>query len=125
MGNILLASIVYYGLEMKIHNTRSNIALIATSIHLLMNGSQVLKNILKETINFETFFDINLLPFLEIIDKNQIAKRIKKETKNYEEHGDYEIIFDNIILSEPGQIKFHALNLRIKEGENVFIYEPN
>lgn len=66
MGNFLLASIVYYGLEMKIHNTRANIALIATSIHLLMNGSQVLKNILKETINFETFFNINLIPFLEM-----------------------------------------------------------
>ena len=64
MGNILLASIVYYGLEAKVHHTRSNIALIATSIHLLMNGSQVLKNILKETINFESFFRINLIPFL-------------------------------------------------------------
>lgn len=47
MGNILLATIVYYGLEMKIHHSRANIALIATSIHLLMNGSQVLKTILK------------------------------------------------------------------------------
>jgi len=47
IGNILLASIVYVGLESKIHQNRSNIALMATSIHLLMNGSQVIKNILK------------------------------------------------------------------------------
>jgi len=71
MGNLLLASIVYYGLESKVHHSRSNMALIATSIHLLMNGSQVLKNILKETINFETFFKINLVPFLEVTEKNE------------------------------------------------------
>ena len=51
-SNMLLAAVVYYSLQMQIHNNRSNLALIATSIHLLMNGSQVLKNIVKETISF-------------------------------------------------------------------------
>lgn len=61
MSVLLLAGAVSYGLEMKVHNTGSNIALIATSIHLLMNGSTVLKNIVKDTISFETFFLINLV----------------------------------------------------------------
>jgi len=51
---------------MKIHDNTSNIAMIATSIHLLMNGSQVLKNIVKDTVTFESFFLINLVPFLNI-----------------------------------------------------------
>ena len=48
------------------HGAASNIALIATSIHLLMNGSQVLRNIVKDTVTFESFFLINLAPFLHI-----------------------------------------------------------
>lgn len=51
-SNILLAAVVYYGMEMQIHDNRSNLALIATSIHLLMNGSTVVKNIVKDTISF-------------------------------------------------------------------------
>ena len=51
MSVILLAGAVAYGLEMKLHST-GNIAMIATVIHLLMNGSQVLKNIVRETVAF-------------------------------------------------------------------------
>jgi hypothetical protein len=47
MSVVLLSVIVAYGMKMKMHNNRHNIALIATTIHLLMNGSQVLKNIVK------------------------------------------------------------------------------
>jgi ABC-type multidrug transport system fused ATPase/permease subunit len=122
MGNLLLASIVYYGLESKVHHSRSNMALIATSIHLLMNGSQVLKNILKETINFETFFKINLVPFLELTDKRD---KIHLNKNNCEKPVGYEIKFDSVILYEPGEMKPRPLNLKIKEGEHVLIYEPN
>jgi hypothetical protein len=61
MSVLLLATTVSYGLDMKMHHSASNIALIATSIHLLMNGSQVLKNIVKDTISFESFFSINIV----------------------------------------------------------------
>lgn len=111
MGNFLLASIVYYGLESKVHHTRSNMALIATSIHLLMNGSQVLKNILKETINFETFFRINLVPFLEVIEERD-SHYLNKD--NCERPKGHEIKFDSIILMEPGEMKARPLNLKIK-----------
>ena len=52
MSVLLLAGAVFYGLEMKVHNNQSNIAMIATEIHLLMNGSQVLKNIVKDSVSF-------------------------------------------------------------------------
>jgi hypothetical protein len=33
-----------------------------------MNISEVLKTIIREMLTFETFFSINLLPFIEIAD---------------------------------------------------------
>ena len=68
MSIILLACAVFYGLDMKIHHSSSKIALIATGIHLLMNGSQVLKNIVKDSVAFESFFLINIVKNTIIID---------------------------------------------------------
>lgn len=66
MSVVLLAGAVAYGLEMKMHST-TNIAMIATLIHLLMNGSQVLKNIVRDTVAFETFFLINIVIILSYL----------------------------------------------------------
>jgi hypothetical protein len=49
---ILLVMAFYYGLEIKIAGSNFNLALIGTTIHLLLNVSEVLKNIVKLTINF-------------------------------------------------------------------------
>lgn len=126
MGIILLAAVVYYGMESNLHNNRSNLALIATSIHLLMNGSQVLKSIVKDTISFETFFLINLVPFLEINnEKIRAEKEIFNIYVNNRRPSGYDLEFDEIVLKEPGEISAkHPLSFRIKEGEYVLIFEP-
>lgn len=49
---MLLSAAVSYGLDLKMHSYRTNLAIIATSIHLLMNASQVLKSLVKDTIGF-------------------------------------------------------------------------
>ena len=59
---ILLAFAFQYGMEMKLHGRGT--AVIATSIFLLMNLSEVLKSIVKLTVNLETFFTINMVPDL-------------------------------------------------------------
>lgn len=46
---------------MKLHHREQRISVIATSIFLLMNISEVLKTIIWEMLNFETFFAINLV----------------------------------------------------------------
>ena len=45
---------------MKLHGRST--AVIATSIFLLMNLSEVLKAIVKLTVNVETFFSLNMVP---------------------------------------------------------------
>jgi len=62
---MLLVMAFFYGLEIKLDGNHYNIALIGTTIHLLLNVSEVLKNIVKLIINFETFFNINIAPFVE------------------------------------------------------------
>jgi len=46
---------------MKIHEST---AFIATTIFLLMNLFEVLKKIVKLTVNLETFFHLNIVYFL-------------------------------------------------------------
>lgn len=57
----ILAIGIEYGIEMKLHHREQRISVIATSIFLLMNISEVLKTIIWEMLNFETFFSINLV----------------------------------------------------------------
>ena len=64
----LLTLGIEYGIEMKIHHREQRISVVATSIFLLMNISEVLKTIIREMLAFETFFSINLVPFMEIGD---------------------------------------------------------
>ena len=61
----LLGLSFQYGLQMKLHGRGT--AVIATSIFLLMNLSQVLKSIVKLTINLQTFFAINMVQYFFII----------------------------------------------------------
>lgn len=56
---ILLGLSFEYGRDMKLHGRGT--AVIATSIFLLMNLSEVLKAIVKLTINVETFFSLNMV----------------------------------------------------------------
>lgn len=58
----LLAIAIEYGIEMKVHHRDQRISVIATSIFLLMNISEVLKTIIWEMLHFETFFSINIVP---------------------------------------------------------------
>jgi len=59
----LLVIGIEYGIEMKAHHHNQSISIIATSIFLLMNISEVLKTIIWEMLNFETFFNINIVIF--------------------------------------------------------------
>ena len=61
---VILSTLVFYGLKLKMHEARDNIALIATSIHLLLNGSVVLKNIVRDSVTFFNFFTINIVKTL-------------------------------------------------------------
>ena len=72
MSVVLLAGAVSYGLQMKMHST-ANIAVIATLILLLMNGSQVLKNIVRDTVAFETFFLINIVIIYTTLDSLPVS----------------------------------------------------
>lgn len=49
---------------MKTSGKTYSTALVGTGIHLLLNVSEVLKGLVKLSINFETFFNINIVPFL-------------------------------------------------------------
>jgi hypothetical protein len=56
---LLLGFSFQYSLDMKLHGRGT--AVIATSIFLLMNLSEVLKSIVKLAVNLETFFAINMV----------------------------------------------------------------
>ena len=60
----LLAIGIEYGIEMKTHHRDQRISVIATSIFLLMNISEVLKTIIWEMLRFETFFAINIVQYI-------------------------------------------------------------
>lgn len=58
---LILALGFEYGIEMKLSHRDQRISVVATSIFLLMNISEVLKTIIWEMLHFETFFSLNLV----------------------------------------------------------------
>ena len=63
---MIFSVVLDYGLQSKVQGNSKSIALIATMIHLLIGVFDVLKTIVKDTVNFETFFRINLVTFYVI-----------------------------------------------------------
>lgn len=53
-----------YGLQSKVEGNSKSIAEVATMLHLLIGVFDVLKTIVKDSVNFETFFKINLVLFI-------------------------------------------------------------
>jgi hypothetical protein len=115
---------------MKIHGKST--AVIATTIFLLINLSDVLKTIVKLTVNLETFFALNMEPFMEFALPNNPLY-----PENYENPSlmtssklishNYEIIFRNVIfdyhysLGKINEIEKNPLTLEIPQGEKILL----
>lgn len=63
MSLIIFSYVLNYGLQSKVEGNSKSIAEVATMLHLLVGVFDVLKVIVKDTVNFETFFRINLVHF--------------------------------------------------------------
>lgn len=57
-----------YGTIIKIKEGEQNEALIAVSVMLLFNLSEVLKNIMQTLVRLESFFRLKLISIIEVID---------------------------------------------------------
>ncbi len=117
---------------MKIHHRDQRISVIATSIFLLMNISEVLKTIIREMLTFETFFSINLLPFIEIAgtprpldDDDDYYPNNTSVLSSVPSFSGHKLEFHNLLLEEPGEVmaKNNIFSLVIEEGEIVLLYE--
>ncbi len=58
---MIFSYVLDYGLQSKVEGNTKSIAEVATMIHLLIGVFDVLKTIVKDSVNFETFFKINLV----------------------------------------------------------------
>lgn len=58
---LIFAYVLNYGLQSKVTGNSKSIAEVGTMIHLLVGIFDVLKTIVKDSVNFETFFKINIV----------------------------------------------------------------
>jgi ABC-type cobalamin/Fe3+-siderophores transport system ATPase subunit len=127
----LLTIGIEYGIEMKIHHREQRISVIATSIFLLMNISEVLKTIIREMLTFETFFSINLIPFIEIADAprplDDDGEEVQLSSLVAPAFEGHRLEFHNLLLEEPGEVlsKNSIFSLTVEEGEIVLLYEKD
>ncbi len=58
---IIFAYVLNLGLKSKVEGNSKSIASVATMIHLLIGVFDVLKTIVRDSVNMETFFKINMV----------------------------------------------------------------
>lgn len=123
IASIFIGTIVLeFGIGSKAYHI--NEGLIVTSILLLMNLSDVLKAVANISMYVETFFSINLLPFMEIADVRQSTNdnqlnSTKQHTNTIHfphftnhlhiqpnQNTPYDIFFNSVILVEDFNMSF-------------------
>jgi hypothetical protein len=67
-GTIIISLGLEYGTKMKLKEGDHNEALVAVSVMLLLNLSDVLKTILKTILKLEAYFRLKLFSYIEIIN---------------------------------------------------------
>ncbi len=100
---ILITMGFMYGLDVKQQGNMKSIAEIATSLHLLLNLSDVMKTLVKLTVYFETFFRINLMPFLEVVSEKNFNHELAKgilSMHTWRNITFYSFQFDNVFEKE-------------------------
>jgi ABC-type transport system involved in cytochrome bd biosynthesis fused ATPase/permease subunit len=73
-GTLIIALGLEFGTKAKLQVGDQNEALIAVSVMLLLNLSEVLKTIMKSFMKLETFFRLKLLSVIELIDLEPPSK---------------------------------------------------
>ena len=68
VGTFIIALGLELGTKAKLLKGNQNEAMIAISVMLLLNLSDVLKTIMKTFLKLETFFRLKMLTFIEMID---------------------------------------------------------